>query len=489
MPPVPPSQPCFIIFQSPIKKNDRSEVCEASFSTTGPGPIVPICSLSLQDFRDRSSNAWRKLCRFVPSSPEKQSSTTGVGGSTSSTIVAALCHQSVVCPAGRCRLRRGCASRASSPNIRPGKKKKMERYLIKRPSNINPTSTTTNIESSTPTNINPSDSTTTESSTPNEPRAAPRYNSAVPELIDLDKLPRDPSKRKRMADYHPNQRDQIRRKYLTWGPHQPRGFKFPYKLIGKKNKSKRRFNPDWFDQYANWIEYSEKTDEAYCLCCYLFRNNVKDNHHGHDAFVVEGWNTWKNSERLVTHVAFTNGLSKALQRKYKDIVNAISDVESTKRELEKLRTNEGWNSLMEKVSRFCEKHDISILDMKSDYVNPKKPRQKTGINNEHQYRVDCFFAVLDMLGKEFHDIFNEVNSELLRCMSALSPSDIFGQFDKEKLVKLAKFYPDDFNHKEMMGETWMVDGEAMVTMMAMISSNSSSRQGARTEFLVLFHGI
>ena len=35
-----------------------------------------------------------------------------------------------------------------------------------------------------------------------------------------------------------------------------------------------------------------------------------------------------------------------------------------------------------------------------------------------------------------------------------------------------------------MGESWMVDGEAAVMMMAMISSNSPSRQGARTEFLI-----
>ena len=35
-----------------------------------------------------------------------------------------------------------------------------------------------------------------------------------------------------------------------------------------------------------------------------------------------------------------------------------------------------------------------------------------------------------------------------------------------------------------MGESWMVDGEASVMMMVMISSNSPSRQGARTEFLV-----
>jgi hypothetical protein len=35
-----------------------------------------------------------------------------------------------------------------------------------------------------------------------------------------------------------------------------------------------------------------------------------------------------------------------------------------------------------------------------------------------------------------------------------------------------------------MGESWMVDGEASVMMMAMISSKSLSRQGARMEFLV-----
>src|SRR3954468_1893856 len=35
-----------------------------------------------------------------------------------------------------------------------------------------------------------------------------------------------------------------------------------------------------------------------------------------------------------------------------------------------------------------------------------------------------------------------------------------------------------------LGESWMVDVEALVMMMGMISSVSPSRQGARTEFLV-----
>jgi hypothetical protein len=40
-----------------------------------------------------------------------------------------------------------------------------------------------------------------------------------------------------------------------------------------------------------------------------------------------------------------------------------------------------------------------------------------------------------------------------------------------------------------MGKSWMVDGEASVMMMVMISSKSLSRQGARTEFLVLNRGF
>ena len=54
-------------------------------------------------------------------------------------------------------------------------------------------------------------------------------------------------------------------------------------------------------------------------------------------------------------LALTNGLSKTFQRKDMDIVNAISDVESAKQELDKLRSQHGWNSLLSKVCSFCDK--------------------------------------------------------------------------------------------------------------------------------------
>jgi hypothetical protein len=41
---------------------------------------------------------------------------------------------------------------------------------------------------------------------------------------------------------------------------------------------------------------------------------------------------------------------------------------------------------------FCEKHDIIVIEMDKDYVNPKKARQRTCISNEHHYRIYRLFC-------------------------------------------------------------------------------------------------
>ena len=72
---------------------------------------------------------------------------------------------------------------------------------------------------------------------------------------DLENLPSDPAERKSIKEYHPNERDEVRQKYLTEGPCQPRGHDFPKTLKGHKL---RRFYPAWFDLYGDWLEYSIK---------------------------------------------------------------------------------------------------------------------------------------------------------------------------------------------------------------------------------------
>ena len=98
---------------------------------------------------------------------------------------------------------------------------------------------------------------------------------------------------------------------------------------------------------------------------------------------------------------------------------------------------------------FCDKHEISKLEMEEQYVNPKKPRQKTGITNRHHYEVDCFNDVIDWLLQELDNRFNEKNSELLVCSAALSPIESFRDFNLEHLMSLAKLYPKDFDDGEL----------------------------------------
>ncbi|RID58618.1 hypothetical protein BRARA_F01907 [Brassica rapa] len=126
-------------------------------------------------------------------------------------------------------------------------------------------------------------------------------------------------------------------------------------------------------------------------------------------------------------LGLTANLSLALQEKDQDILNAMSLVESTKRELQKLR-DDGWN----------------------DFVNPRNPRKRSNITNIHHYKVNCFCTVLDLQIQEFNDLFTDVTTDLLNCMAALSPTDSFYGFDKEKLMILAK--DERFKSVENLGD-------------------------------------
>src|SRR3954453_4903210 len=65
------------------------------------------------------------------------------------------------------------------------------------------------------------------------------------------------------------------------------------------------------------------------------------------------------------------------------------------------------------------------------------------------------------------------------------PSTIYSYYMSDIIQSLPSpsAYSEGITHT-WMGESWMVDGEALVTMLAMISYDSPSRQGARKEFLV-----
>lgn len=180
--------------------------------------------------------------------------------------------------------------------------------------------------------------------------------------VDLNNLPWDPSERKRISEYPPNLRDKIRREYLIKGPCQPRIHTFPWKVIGNK---KRRFNPAWFNQFGNWLEYSVKADKAYCLCCYLFKDHVPKQG-GCDAFVTEGFNGWNKTERLGLHVGDVNSLHNKAVKKLEDFMKqdpsiAIAIQEKLKKEYQLRLDALGSTTIHNHTA-------LLVIDMQNDFV-------------------------------------------------------------------------------------------------------------------------
>ncbi|KAI3496070.1 hypothetical protein L1887_38420 [Cichorium endivia] len=144
-------------------------------------------------------------------------------------------------------------------------------------------------------------------------------------------------------------------------------------------------------------------------------------------------------------LGLTETLSKHLQKKDQDILEAASLVKGTKEALLALR-NDGFPQILKKVSSFCQKHNIAFVEMSENFVTSRNRR--TNITNQHHFEVVIFNTVLDMQIQEFGDRFSEVSTELIENMAALSPCDSFSRFDKEKLLKLSEIYQNDFNASE-----------------------------------------
>ena len=110
-----------------------------------------------------------------------------------------------------------------------------------------------------------------------------------------------------------------------------------------------------------------------------------------------------------------------------------------------------WKSLLTKLSSFCTTQDIFILNMDKTFVDSGRPWCNTQQNtNLHHYRVKLFYTVIDMQLQEFNNRFSEANTNLLLYMACLNPSNSFVTFDKEKLIRLSKFYSSDFLRKDIL---------------------------------------
>ncbi|KAH0748865.1 hypothetical protein KY290_028097 [Solanum tuberosum] len=130
---------------------------------------------------------------------------------------------------------------------------------------------------------------------------------------------------------------------------------------------------------------------------------------------------------FILHLMFkvlllTNELNKVLQKKDQDIVNAMGLLDLSKKRLQMMREDE-WDSMMDEVSLFCGKHGISIPKMNEGYSNGK----------------------------------SKLTSDLLLGMASLSPVDSFANFHKDRIMKLAEYYPSEFGDKELRELNFQLD--------------------------------
>ena len=143
-------------------------------------------------------------------------------------------------------------------------------------------------------------------------------------------------------------------------------------------------------------------------------------------------------------------LSQALQRKKQDVVEAMRLILDVKEALQNMRDN-GYESLCDQANNFCEEHGIEVPNM-DDLVGAmgQSVRSKNKVTRHHYFKVSIFNVALDATLTEMNHRFNEVNTELVDCMSCLTPTNNFSKFNVEKLIRLAEIYAEDFTQAERL---------------------------------------
>jgi hypothetical protein len=135
-----------------------------------------------------------------------------------------------------------------------------------------------------------------------------------------------------------------------------------------------------------------------------------------------------------------------------DILNAISLVNVAKSRMQQLRSHD-WGNFLKKVTSFCITHGVEVPAMDGAYVpygkSARYARARNQTNDDH-FRREVYIGVIDQISQELDNRFDEINMEMLSCMSSFSPSHSFASFDAQKVRRLAEFYPNDFSNNNLL---------------------------------------
>ncbi|XP_051214426.1 uncharacterized protein [Lolium perenne] len=145
----------------------------------------------------------------------------------------------------------------------------------------------------------------------------------------------------------------------------------------------------------------------------------------------------------------TNELSLALDRKGWDAENFVALLHDARKQLQVMR-DEGWTPFLNKVGMFCNDIDMPMVTMGEKFVPRRRSKDAEGTTKTYldYYHVDFFQKVINKQLKELDRRFTKESSELCLLASCLNPRNSFQSFDKDKLVKFARFYPSEFSDSD-----------------------------------------
>ncbi|XP_060195124.1 uncharacterized protein LOC132624348 [Lycium barbarum] len=112
------------------------------------------------------------------------------------------------------------------------------------------------------------------------------------------------------------------------GPYQPELKVFLQTKFGDKI---RQFNHDWYKPpYSDWLEYSIKNAAAFCLCCYLFKNEFESCGNAGRAFADDDFRSWNDGPaRLKSHVGEVNSTHNKCFNRMLDLKNQRQSIRAS----------------------------------------------------------------------------------------------------------------------------------------------------------------
>ncbi|KAK3229674.1 hypothetical protein Dsin_001555 [Dipteronia sinensis] len=241
--------------------------------------------------------------------------------------------------------------------------------------------------------------------------------------VDISALERDPGLRLPITAYPVNCRDDVHRAYTIIGP--------------LRKKIREEVGDAKFS-----ILVDEALDESNREQIAIILRFV-----GRDGFIRERFFQVVGVDET-SAPTLKNAISKVLTTYNLQVEN----MRGLKAMIAQKFREDGWDTFIQSVTSFCDKHHIDIPDLSAQYNGGTRRscQQHDCITAEHYYHFDIFNVVIDFQMVVLDDRFPERTMELIILSSSMDPSNSFKSFHIDNICNLVeKFYPQDFSGSEI----------------------------------------